>query len=282
MANKKKVFNLEFPSWCPKLTIFGYRFSRVEDYPVRVASLQHLVSFSVEFNIQSNTGHHAVTAEVEIPRPEEPAVLDWPEANSTALKDILLLLSLFSGRDVFLMDEKNGGTVLLGDPRVYQWGGVLRCAIPNRPLPEDARGDTGFEETLNRIYSLLRSDVWQQTYHQGTFLFLAQQAFRRQPLEAAFVQCWTIWEHLYTILSVDDLGNLAPRQANGLEQITFLLGRYAADGNSRTHYRLESLGRLKGRLAQYGRFSPMPGNDHHDAVLFIRLTEFLIAKILGL
>jgi hypothetical protein len=40
---RKPVYNLVFPSRCHAMTIFGYRFSRVENYRDQLVSLQHLV-----------------------------------------------------------------------------------------------------------------------------------------------------------------------------------------------------------------------------------------------
>ena len=39
--NVRPVYNLEFPSWCSEINIFGYRFSRVSNYEDKVLSLQH-------------------------------------------------------------------------------------------------------------------------------------------------------------------------------------------------------------------------------------------------
>jgi hypothetical protein len=51
---KKEIFNLEFPSWCQEMTIFGYKFSRIDDYRNRLADLQHFVTVSDEFTIEKN------------------------------------------------------------------------------------------------------------------------------------------------------------------------------------------------------------------------------------
>jgi len=53
---RKKVFNLEFPSWCHELNIFNYKFYRVDDYEQKYCSLQHLVTGFSEYNIKQNTG----------------------------------------------------------------------------------------------------------------------------------------------------------------------------------------------------------------------------------
>jgi len=285
----RPIYNLEFPSWCPELTIFGYRFTRVENYKEQVLRLQHLASLIAEFEKRSNTGEHAITANVEIPEPEEQAILEWPENNNSALSDVLLLLSIFTSRDVFVdaaQDEHTEDEVILVDPRVYAWGDILRCSIPYRkqPIePEPFGYDIGFEEGINQIYDLIRNDEWQREYQHGYFLFLARMAFRRQPLESSFIQCWTIWEHLFAILNRNRLSSEQIRQLSSTEKIAFLLVRFALRGKfdptSRTQ--IKSLVKVRNRLIHFGRF-PERGSVHDDAVLFIRLTEFVIARILGL
>ena len=94
------VFNLEFPDWCNELNIAGYCFMRVKDYAERVDRLQHLVNMHSEFSKHAKFGSHEITATVEDSRHEKP-VLDWGK-DGFALQDIVLLLSLFTERDVLL------------------------------------------------------------------------------------------------------------------------------------------------------------------------------------
>jgi hypothetical protein len=289
----RPVYNLEFPSWCPELNIFGYRFTRVDDYRERFLSLQHLVSSISEFAEEPNTGTHSITAFVELPDSEEKeAVFDWSGSNNTALMDVLLLLALFTGRDVFTLKPQNSKQikknkdVIIADPRVYQWGGILRCSIPykKQPIgPEPFGYDIGFEEGINQIYKLIRSDEWQKEYKRGYFLFLVRMAFRRQMMESAFVQCWTIWEHLFTILNTQWLSSKQIHLMGSVEKISFLLVKFALTGeiDNASRKRIETLAEIRNRLVHFGRF-PDHGSVHDDAILFIRLTEFIIVKILGL
>ena len=289
---KKPVYNLEFPSWCPGFKIFGYEFSRVENYGEKVLDLQHLGISSSEYVKRFNTGTHVHTAMVELPLEEQEAVLEWAGSNNTALKDVLLLLSIFTGRDVFAMPpnyenlDEGEKWVIIKDPRVFQWGGTLRCSIPykKQPIePEPFGYDIGFEQGVNQVYKLIRSDEWQKKYQHGYFLFSAKIAFQYQPLEASFVQCWTIWEHLFTILNRTWLSSKQIRRISSIEKISFILTQYAltdvVDSNSRK--RIETLAEIRNRLIHFGRF-PEHESVHDDAILFIRLTEFVIAKILGL
>lgn len=178
---KKEVFNLEFPSWCKEIIIFGYHFTKVDDYRDRLASLQHLVTCHAEFHIRASTGNHAVTAFVDLPVKEEKSVIKRLVSDNTALSDILLLLSIFTGRDVFTVDNASdcgSDRIIIADPRVYDWGGVLITSTPykNRPIiDEEPHGyNSGFEEGLNQVYALIRSRGWQRKYQGGYFLILAQ------------------------------------------------------------------------------------------------------------
>jgi hypothetical protein len=286
---RKRVYNLEFPPWCPAMTIYGYKFSRVPDYPDRVAQLQHLGTAYSEFPISANTGQHAFTAYVELPEHEDRAVLEWADSDNTALNDVLLLLSIFTGRDVFAVeDEDKDIGVILADPRQYKWGGVLICSISYKEQPADSDAwefgyDIGREEGLNQIYGLIRSEEWQRKYEHGYFLFLANQAFHRQTLESSFIQCWTIWEHLFTVHNRNWLSAKQIRQLDSSEKIAFILTEYVLkdeiDDTSRK--RIASLAEIRNRLVHFGKF-PERSSVHDDAVLFIRLTEFVIVKILGL
>ncbi len=247
-----------------------------------------MVTSYSEFQIRANTGNHAVTAYVNLPEKEEKAVIKRFE--STALSDILLLLSIFTGRDVFTVDTADDGCsnrVIIADPRVYDWGGVLITSIPyrNQPIPdyEPCGYDIGFEEGLNQVYSLVRSEDWQHKYRGGHFLILAQQAFRRQPLETAFTQCWTIWELLFSVQNDRWLSDEQLRRIHSTEKIAFLLVEYALKGEigKSEKGRIESLAKIRNTLVHSGYF-PKRGSVYNDAVLFMRLTEFIIAKTLGL
>jgi hypothetical protein len=287
------IYNLEFPSWCPELNIFGYRFTRVDDYQQKSLSLQHLVSSISEFAVEPTTGTHTVTSFVELPENEKEAILDWSGNNNTALMDVLLLLSLFTGRDVFTLNPKNDrqakittDVIINTDPRVNQWGGILICSIPykKQPITPTPLGyDIGFEKGLNQICRLIRTDKWQKEYKRGYFLFLAKMAFQCHKLESAFVQCWIIWEHLFAILNSQWLSSKQIQQIGSVKKISFILVRFALTDelNDTSRKKIDTLADIRNRLIHFGRF-PARGSVHDDAILFIRLTEFIIAKILGL
>lgn len=285
----KYVYNLEFPDWALELNIFGYRFYRTDDYKDRIKRLQHLSNISSEFNIPANAGENIITARVDTPGNEHKPVLEWAGGKATALNDILLLLAIFTQRDVFDVEtnyNENEDGIVTADPRQFFGGGLLRDSIPYRGQSTGHKPyeyDIGFQDGLNEIYRLLRGEDWQREYHKGYFLFLARTAFRRQPLEATFIQSWTIWEHLFTILNQSWLSDKEIRLMSVAEKISFLLVKYALrkEITSAEHKRINQLADIRNRLVHYGRFpSRDPVND--DALMFTRLTEFIIAKVLGL
>lgn len=285
---QKFVFNLEFPPWCPAVNIYGYQFTRVPEYEEKVLRLQHQFAFQSEFKISPTMGEHVITAYVDLPKHEDKAVLEWSKSNATALDDILLLLSIFSGRDIFVSESDKVDGIYLADSRQYHGGGVLRASLPykashtNRSKNEIAY-DIGFEEGLNRVYALIRSEEWLQKYRRGYFLFLMQQASYEQPIESAFTQCWTIWEHLFAILNQNWLSLKQIQQLDSSEKIAFILTEFALKGeiDSQSRSRIKTLAEIRNRLIHFGKF-PERDSVYDDAVLFVRLTEFAIAKILGL
>jgi hypothetical protein len=203
---QKAIYNLEFPDFCNEMTIAEYRFSRVPDYQQRMLSLNHKIDLNYEFHIPKNTGTHARTAIVNTPKNENKSILPWIDTDSLALNDVLLLLSLFTCREVFAVNlefRKDIDGVLIQDPRLWYWGGTLRSSIPYKGIPivnnDPYEYDIGFEEELGRIYKLIRSSEWQEVYQNGYYLILARSAFRLQNVDDAFIHCWTIWEHLFAI-----------------------------------------------------------------------------------
>jgi hypothetical protein len=286
---RKKVYNLEFGPWSQGFEVYGYKFSRIENYEEKVISLQHLASGDSEFELKMNTGNHAITAYVDIPEKEERAVLEWANSDSTALMDIILLITLFTGRDIFVVEndfDENGKFVITADHNYSYWGGALRCAIPSVNGPKndyEFSHDIGLEIGLNEIYSLVRSDEWQRKYEKGYFLILAKQAFRRQILESAFIQCWTIWEHIFAILNRKWLSKEKIINLSSYEKISYILVEYAIrdEISNVDRNKIKSLADIRNKLIHFGRF-PELDSVQKDAELFIRLTEFIIAKILGL
>ena len=300
---RKEVYNLEFRSECPAMTVFEYQFTRVDDYKDRLASLQHLVTVYSEFEIHANTGKHAVTAYVGIPESEKRAVLAWADGSNTALSDILLLLSIFTRRDVFAVDnaiDDGTGKVIIADSRFYPSGGVLGASIPYEerlidPADPLSGYDIGFEKCLNQIYELIRTEEWKDRYERGYFLFLAQQAFRSRSPDIAFTLCWVIWEHLFAILNRKWLSEDRLRRIHSSDKVAFLFVKSEVKDNITEENRkqIEKWIKIRNRLVHFGRFPGVkPKNSvkhsseydsvYDDVISFIRFTEFIIAKILKL
>ena len=305
-AVRKEVYNLEFPPNYPEMPIFGYRFTRVDDYHDKIASLQHLITSYSEFEIHANTGKHAVTAYVDLPEDEQEAALAWADgSNATPLTDILVLLSIFTGRDVFALDsaiDDGTGKVIIADPRLYPWGGVLGASIPYEkrlidPTDPLSGYNVGFEKCLNQMYELIRTEEWKDRYERGYFLFLAQQAFRSRSPDITFTLCWVIWEHLFAILNREWLPERRLRQIHlhSSDKVAFLLVEYEIKPNMTVEDRkqIEKWVKIRNRFVHFGRVpdgNPKHGASHSsaydpvydDVISFIRLTEFIIAKILKL
>jgi hypothetical protein len=280
-AMRKDVYNLEFPSFIDGFTVGPYRFSRHPEYGSRLQRLQQLVRHHAEFEVSPCAGECAVTAIVEGPAAVSSAI--FPDVDQrTALDDVLLVLSLFTGRDVFATEPGAQG-VVVADPRQHrERGGILRCSVPYESANRNG-GNAGFGKTLNAIYELLHDSDWQRRYERGYFLVLANHAFKDQPLEVAFTQCWTIWEHLFATMNSGRLSDDALRQARARDKIALIVHEFAlkpsvGDGDRDW---IRSLAEIRNRLVHHGRF-PLRERVYRDAVLFCQITEFVVAKTLGL
>jgi len=284
---RKMVYNLEFPPWCPEMIITGYRFIRVKEYEEKLARLHHTSDSGVEFFIATNPGQHAVTSYVEIPAAEEKSVLPWSDQESTiALDDILLLLSIFTRRDVFAVDDTSpdeASDLWTADSRLHIDGGILRSSIPYREqvTVDGEVYDIGFQEGVTRVYSLIRDEEWRRKYASGYFLFLALHAFKCDLLEAAVGQCCVMWEHLF---SLHDRGRLLRDENDGtdyLARLIFLLAEYDLAEQVGGDERTERLSYLRDTIVHFGRI-PEEAESQREALFFLRLTEVLLAQILGL
>lgn len=292
---KYKVFNLEFPSYCNQLNIGDYKFYRVENYNEQLLKLQHTLpdwvnGFGEEIMVYSSIGQHTITGYLEYSQQPVPSVLDWSTPQAMEIDDICLLLSIFTQRDVFyvheLFDEKNSNDCKLNSfrifsPHKYSFSSVLRASIPLKII-DDIPAIWDLEGQVNQIIDLIRTQEWQNTYNKGYILFLARQAFKMQVIESAFIQCYTIWEHLFALHNQTWLSDGEITKLSSLEKISFILVHYKfMDEIKKDHKsKLQKLVQLRNRLIHYGKLSDTA--THEDALLFIRLTEGIIAKILGL
>ncbi len=124
---------------------------------------------------------------------------------------------------------------------------------------------------------------WRAKYRDGYYLVLFQGALQQRTIELAFVNCWTIWEHLFSILNDSWMTKQQIHSIHASEKIAYLLVTYAVRENleEKEKKRLETLAHMRNRLIHYGRF-PEQDSVHEDAMTFVRVTEFIVAKTLGL
>lgn len=257
---RKKVYNLRFPSAgeCGiETSLHGYKFIKVENY-------------NVETNKLVDQGISVATAWVDVPEKEEEAVLRWT-SNDTALKDIILLLSLFTGYDVHVVDQDQ--YITGADTRKYRIGKNLRISVV---IPRY------FEKTFNDLYNLVRTKNWKKKYHDGWILLLAKHAFRWQTIEFAFTQCWTIWEHLFSIMNQVWLSDDGIRRVHSSEKIAFLLTEYSLiEKLENPRKQLKPFVDARNRFIHFGRF--YEGDSYYqNALLFTNMTDCILAKILDL
>ena len=285
------VYNLEFRNRCFDMTIGGYRFERVDNYATRLLGLQHRVTCHSEFSVEACTGANQVTARVTPPEPEPRAILPWSNAEASGLDDISLLLSIFTGRQVFVprdTEETEGPRVLLADPRETLWDGVIRLSIPyeaSAPLDDEPSSirDDGLQIHLNRVYQMMGTDAWRDRYRGGYYLFLFRSALQERTIESAFSQCWTVWEHLFSVLSDPWMTSTSIRNANSSDKIAFLLVNYAVRERlqEKEKSRIKALSEIRNRLIHFGEL-PRRSSVHDDAMLFISMTQWIVARTLGL
>jgi hypothetical protein len=278
------VYNFVFPERCQQLTIHGYLFKRIEEYKERVQSLQNLTPSFREFNQPINTGTHAITVHLDLPSKEKKPVIKWGNKKATALDDILLLLSIFTHRDVFAESEpieKDKGAIT-ADSREYFFG--LRTAIKyEKGLNEHGdQYNIGFQKTIEHVYNKMRTASWQKEYGQGRFLLLFKSACKRQIIETSFITCWTIWEILFTLHNQSWLSDEQIIKLPASEKISFVLTRYQImerlDMKDRNG--IKRFVKIRNRLVHAGHF--VDKDAIHDAVLFVRVTAIIVAQSLGL
>jgi hypothetical protein len=232
-----------------------------------------------------NTGNHAITATVSLPFQEDKAVLPWAYQNPTALDDILLLLSIFTLRQVFTFEVENEeGAVIVADPREYLFGGLLRTSLPyeGKKIDQFIEYNMGFEKGINKVYQLIRSADWLEKFGRGYFLFLFRSACKRQILESSFILCWSIWENLFALhnrkwLSMESIKKLPVK-----EKIAYLLMEYRVKQKLKKKDRkgLERIVKIRNHLLHTGRFPNEQATK--GAELFVRVTGHIVAQILGL
>ena len=299
---KLLIYNLGFPEYINSLKIGDYTFNRVEKYEQAFLKLQHLVDVSGgEFHRKLTTGIHQITATVELPKKEKSAVLPWAVDNFTQLNDILFLLSIFTGRNVFEIPLEQMGLPIIADPRQHRYGGQLNVSVSDewkwknkltgdiinerdfgtRTVFEYVKIHTGFEKSLNEVLNLICSSKWQREYNKGYFLFSYRRAIRQEDVDAAFLHSWTIWEHLFTLHNRKWLDDKSIEQMPGDKKIAYILNKYLLITiNNATRKAIKKMAKARNKIIHYGT---IPDNiDLKELNTMVGLTEQIIAIILGL
>ena len=290
---EKRIFNLQFEEYVNSMVICGYEFYRVENYEENLKKLQHPASTIREFVVPLNTGEHAETAYVKIHGKEQSSVLEWRK-DKTALDDILLLLSMFTGRHVFTIEEdfNNEKEIIKADPRLASFGKILRASLPLEIKMIDCK-DIGVQERkvglglgIEKAYKLIQSNEWKEKYNNGYFLFFARNAFKTDYIDLAFIQCWTIWEHLYSLHNIKCKSEDKIRRMDSFKKISYLVREYELCKHVKGFNKkeIEEIKGIRNRLIHYGKYPKEKENSEMDklCLLFIHLTEIIVALILGL
>ncbi len=305
--NKLSIYNLEFPSYVNEIDVAGYKFKRIADYEKSFAGLQHIIdAYGDEFERKNNTGTHQKTAEVEIPKKENPPILPWGY-KAKRLDDVLLFLTLFTGRNVFALKPGEEKHAITQDPRMHRNGGEFRLStleytrwrnkktgelLSEQEMTKISKGrpmlqfdydliSLRLEKTVNQVLATISSAGWKKEYGEGYFIFLFRQAMRQEDIEPAFLLCWTIWEHLFTLHNQSWLDDASIEQTSGDKKISFILNKYLLvkiDGPARKE--IQRITKARNRLVHFGK---IPNNvDLEEMRMFIRLTEQIMAITLKL
>jgi len=287
MPKTLDVYNLKFEWPDEKMVIEPYVFVPADGYCDRYKRLQHLVDVGGGYagGTKAITGEHQVTGAVHLPDEAPPPALGWGHESPTALDDILLLLSIFTGRKVFALAPDMADAPIVADSRKYQYSGGVGLSLGKVTRPDESGGteyalnlSAGTSAVLERI----RSDAWRSTYRDGRFLFTFAAACPRQILETSFLSCWTTWEHLFALHHASTMSEKEIENTSAKKKIADILVRYALRKSVPAAHeeKLKALVRIRNSVAHIGSF-PTP-HAEEVADVFIRLTEMVIASVLGL
>jgi hypothetical protein len=283
MTRELEVYNLEFEWPDEKMEIGSYAFLPSEDYWDRYLRMQHLGG--PHGSIEACTGSHQITGTVQCPDNPRPAALGWGHDAPTELDDILLLLSLFTRRKVFVLAPREVDEVVIADPRMFHYGGGLRLSLGR----ETRMDESGEEEHsinlvggLSKVNQLIRSNTWRSTYGNGRFLFLFGSACHRQILETSFLLCWTAWEHLFALHNASTMSKKKIEKVHAKKKLAYILVSYGVKQSVPAAHKtkLAELVKIRNSLVHDGMFPTTHAQEVAD--IFIRLTEIVIARILGL
>ncbi len=301
---KLKLYNFEFPLHTNEFVVNGYKFYKVDNYEERRQGLQQLVNVTDDQVVTCNTGTHQQTGFVEIPDNERPTVIYKDFSDGTELIDILLLMSLFTQRDVFAVDIDIDAPII-ADPRVYAFGGGLVCSLPYHSFFYDENTgrtlekvdiensevywnerDVTLVEGISAIIALLNSKSWQLKYGDGYHLRLYRSAIKRLDpyvsMDAMnFLQCWTVWENIFALRNNQTMTDEQIRNCSGNEKIDFILQTYFKISTTiHSKQKVDELVKARNRIIHFGKHTS--SLTHEKVLTFIRATEALVAMTLDL
>ncbi len=292
------IYNLEFPQNRDEILVGGYKVQKLPNYNDHRKKLMWLTNVSdMDGEVHRNTGINEPTAIVH-----GIGLKSKYFKGKTLLEDICLLLTIFTGRNVFALDQNTYFRQLpiLADPRLHHYGGVLHCSLRYQEeayneetleaITEAERNndnllwnvrEIGFETEINKILRLIYSKRWRKKYKGGYFILLMRQALKRMDLEPTFQLCWTIWEHIYAVLNPKGLTQDKLEKVAGKDKISYLLKEYFnINLRSESHRELTRINKARNSLVHFGRITN--NTNYKEIDLFIRMTEFLVAKTLKL
>lgn len=290
----KPVYNLEFPTGIQQLRICGYVFDAVKNYTEVFALMPNYAVIQI-------TGSHQITADITIPDKEEAAILPFENKKLTRLNDVLIFLSIFTGRNVFIKDW-DGEKPITADYRPHTaFGGQLRLSInldskykikaTGEIIDPETTGqipvwdmewvELGFDVAIENIIKHISTEEWREKYDDGYFIFTYRDMVQWQIIEKSFLTAWTIWESLFSIENRKWLSEKDLRDTKSEVKISYILHKYLEINlDSKQRNNIQLLVSARNRLVHFGKMS--------DAVkipemkMFIQTTDQIIAVILGL
>lgn len=287
-----------------EFTVGDYSFTPIDTYVEKYKSLQHLVNESHDYGdghstqVNTQNGIHAHTGIADnLGRgPLRPSVFfkfatSPYRENFAGLYDILLLMSLFTNRDVYCggcitakeHDFSSRYSGINADSRIFPFGHTLATSITDYAFKHVYDPDIGkvvrFGERINKVYMLINDPEWRNKYNDGHFLILLLGAIQQRSHASAFIQSWTIWEHLFTLLNRQWLSDKAIRNLHFKEKFSFLVTHFIPEMSvdKKAQARLEKLASVRNRLIHFGMFPD--DTDIDDALFFIQLTQYICLKI---
>lgn len=272
---KGVVYNLEFPSEIDEISVGGYRFVKLPDYEQRYEKLCRFIGMN---HLPPTTGENVVTAQLLCTGQEPDATLRVHDGKK-AIEDIILLLTLFTGRNVFWLDQEPGSNgVILADARKHMFNSVLVLSMIGHEKWETTSQhpcrNIGFEKWLNTVYDLIRSQQWLRAYDHGHLLAMIHNAYRTQDIFSAYKQCFSLIEHLYSITFSQD--------AHAIDKLCNVLQKhYWSNGFSQSEKdNIRVFVKIRNSLVHDGKL-PEIAEVHKFLRLFIELTEAVVASCLG-